>query len=240
MPCFRGLGRHRQRSNPMPRPRLCSMRIHIATDHAGLDFSTQLQQHLAAAGHDVFDHGPVSYDPVDDYPAFCIKAAEAVMADAATGVTSLGVVFGGSGNGEQIAANKVAGIRAALVWSLATAELAREHNDANVIAPASTRSKKPSRSSTCSSPRPSRVKSATPAASLSSPSTSRRTPSRGLSSTVVRRSPQTTIRSTPKRANRARGSLGPPHRQAVRPQLCGSPGIGIQPSGTIRRGRIDP
>ena len=110
------------------------MRIHIATDHAGLDFSTQLQQHLAAAGHDVFDHGPVSYDPVDDYPAFCIKAAEAVMADAATGVTSLGVVFGGSGNGEQIAANKVAGIRAALVWSLATAELAREHNDATVIA----------------------------------------------------------------------------------------------------------
>lgn len=110
------------------------MRIHIATDHAGLDFSTQLQQHLQDAGHDVFDHGPTSYDPVDDYPAFCIKAAEAVMTDAAAGVTSLGVVFGGSGNGEQIAANKVAGIRAALVWSLATAELAREHNDANVIA----------------------------------------------------------------------------------------------------------
>lgn len=110
------------------------MRIHIATDHAGLDFSTQLQQHLAAAGHEVLDHGPVSYDPVDDYPAFCIKAAEAVMADAASGVQSLGVVFGGSGNGEQIAANKVDGIRAALVWSLATAELAREHNNANVIA----------------------------------------------------------------------------------------------------------
>lgn len=110
------------------------MRIHLATDHAGLDFSTQLQQHLTAAGHEVFDHGPVSYDPIDDYPAFCIKAAEAVMVDAAAGVTSLGVVFGGSGNGEQIAANKVAGIRAALVWSLATAELAREHNDANVIA----------------------------------------------------------------------------------------------------------
>lgn len=110
------------------------MRIHIATDHAGLDFSTQLQEHLATAGHEVFDHGPVSYDPVDDYPAFCIKAAEAVMADAAAGVQSLGVVFGGSGNGEQIAANKVDGIRAALVWSLATAELAREHNNANVIA----------------------------------------------------------------------------------------------------------
>lgn len=110
------------------------MRIHLATDHAGLDFSTRLQEHLAAAGHEVIDHGPVSYDPIDDYPAFCIKAAEAVMADTRAGVTALGVVFGGSGNGEQMAANKVEGVRAALVWSLATAELAREHNDANVIA----------------------------------------------------------------------------------------------------------
>ena len=110
------------------------MRIHIATDHAGLDFSTQLQEHLRAAGHEVVDHGPVAYDPVDDYPAFCIRAAQAVVADRAAGVDALGVVFGGSGNGEQIAANKVHGIRAALVWNLSTAELAREHNDANVIA----------------------------------------------------------------------------------------------------------
>ncbi len=110
------------------------MRIHIATDHAGLDFSTRLQDHLRAAGHEVTDHGPVEYDPVDDYPAFCIRAAQAVVADRAAGVEALGVVFGGSGNGEQIAANKVAGIRAALVWNLSTAELAREHNDANVIA----------------------------------------------------------------------------------------------------------
>ncbi len=110
------------------------MRIHIATDHAGLEFSTQLQHHLAAQGHDVVDHGPVSYDPLDDYPAFCIRAAQAVAADQAAGIEALGVVFGGSGNGEQIAANKVRGIRAALVWNLATAELAREHNDANVIA----------------------------------------------------------------------------------------------------------
>lgn len=110
------------------------MRIHIATDHAGLDFSTQLQHHLASAGHEIIDHGPQSYEPLDDYPAFCIKAAEAVMADTGAGVASFGVVFGGSGNGEQIAANKVEGIRAALVWNLATAELAREHNDANVIA----------------------------------------------------------------------------------------------------------
>ncbi|RLK49273.1 ribose-5-phosphate isomerase [Microbacterium telephonicum] len=109
------------------------MRIHIATDHAGLEFSTQLQHHLVGLGHDVVDHGPVEYDPLDDYPAFCIRAAQAVAADQAQGVETLGVVFGGSGNGEQIAANKVFGIRAALVWSIATAELAREHNDANVI-----------------------------------------------------------------------------------------------------------
>ncbi|OZB83322.1 MAG: ribose-5-phosphate isomerase [Microbacterium sp. 14-71-5] len=110
------------------------MRIHIATDHAGLEFSTQLQHHLAEAGHEVVDHGPVEYDALDDYPAFCIRAAQATIADQRAGVEALGVVFGGSGNGEQIAANKVEGIRAALVWSIATAELAREHNDANVIA----------------------------------------------------------------------------------------------------------
>ncbi|MFT4229428.1 MAG: ribose-5-phosphate isomerase [Microbacterium sp.] len=109
------------------------MRIHIATDHAGLEFSTQLLHHLTAQGHEVVDHGPVEYDPVDDYPAFCIRCAQAVVRDQAAGVEALGVVFGGSGNGEQIAANKVAGIRAALVWNLPTAELAREHNDANVI-----------------------------------------------------------------------------------------------------------
>ncbi|MEH3089070.1 MAG: ribose-5-phosphate isomerase [Microbacterium arborescens] len=110
------------------------MRIHIATDHAGLEFSTQLQHHLAEAGHDVVDHGPIEYDALDDYPAFCIRAAQAVVRDQSAGIETLGVVFGGSGNGEQIAANKVHGVRAALVWNLATAELAREHNDANVIA----------------------------------------------------------------------------------------------------------
>jgi ribose 5-phosphate isomerase B len=109
------------------------MRIHVATDHAGLEFSRDLQRHLRDAGHEVIDHGPVDYDPLDDYPSFCIDAALAVVADRAAGVEALGVVFGGSGNGEQIAANKVAGARAALVWSTATAVLAREHNDANVI-----------------------------------------------------------------------------------------------------------
>jgi ribose 5-phosphate isomerase B len=109
------------------------MRIHIATDHAGLEFSRDLQEHLTREGHEVVDHGPTSFDPLDDYPSFCINAARAVVADQRAGVQALGVVFGGSGNGEQIAANKVDGARAALVWNLDTAKLAREHNDANVI-----------------------------------------------------------------------------------------------------------
>ncbi|MEX1078820.1 MAG: ribose-5-phosphate isomerase [Homoserinimonas sp.] len=109
------------------------MRIHIATDHAGLELSQHLQEHLKSGGHDVVDHGPQSYDPLDDYPAFCINAARAVVADQAAGTEALGVVFGGSGNGEQMAANKVAGARAALVWNVSTAELAREHNNANLI-----------------------------------------------------------------------------------------------------------
>jgi ribose 5-phosphate isomerase B len=109
------------------------MRIHVATDHAGLEFSEHLQAHLREAGHEVVDHGPTSYDALDDYPSFCINAALAVARDQAAGIECLGVVFGGSGNGEQIAANKVRGIRAALVWSDATALLARQHNDANVI-----------------------------------------------------------------------------------------------------------
>ena len=109
------------------------MRIHIATDHAGLDFSKDLQQHLTSAGHEVVDHGPKRYDALDDYPSFCINAALAVVKDQTAGIECLGVVFGGSGNGEQIAANKVKGARAALVWSVSTAELARQHNDANVI-----------------------------------------------------------------------------------------------------------
>ena len=117
----------------MALPKLGSMRIHIATDHAGLEFSEDLQQHLRDAGHEVVDHGPTSYDPLDDYPSFCINAALAVVADQAAGVECLGIVFGGSGNGEQIAANKVTGARAALVWNESTALLARQHNDANLI-----------------------------------------------------------------------------------------------------------
>lgn len=110
------------------------MRIHIATDHAGLELSHFLIRELTKQGHEVFDHGPTSYDPLDDYPSFCINAALAVVADEQAGAQALGIVLGGSGNGEQIAANKVKGIRAALAWNESTAKLAREHNDANVIA----------------------------------------------------------------------------------------------------------
>jgi ribose 5-phosphate isomerase B len=106
------------------------MRIHIGSDHAGLELKSQLIEHLVGNGHDVTDHGPYEYDAVDDYPDFCIPAAEAVAKDLA----SLGIVLGGSGNGEQIAANKVKGIRAALAWSVETAKLAKDHNNANVIA----------------------------------------------------------------------------------------------------------
>lgn len=110
------------------------MRVHIATDHAGLELSDYLVKHLTAKGYEMVNHGPKSYDPQDDYPAFCINAAKAVIDDQRAGVDALGIVLGGSGNGEQIAANKVEGIRAALAWNLDTAKLAREHNNANVIA----------------------------------------------------------------------------------------------------------
>ena len=110
------------------------MRVHIATDHAGMELSAHLLAHLRTKGYDMVDHGPQVYDAEDDYPAFCIAAAEAVVIDQQSGVDALGIVLGGSGNGEQIAANKVRGIRAALAWNLSTAKLAREHNNANVIA----------------------------------------------------------------------------------------------------------
>lgn len=109
-------------------------RVHIATDHAGMELSAHLVGHLSAKGYDVVDHGPKVYDALDDYPSFCINAARAVVADQEAGIHALGIVLGGSGNGEQIAANKVKGVRAALAWNLSTAKLAREHNDANVVA----------------------------------------------------------------------------------------------------------
>ena len=110
------------------------MRVHIATDHAGLELSQYLIENLAAAGYEMIDHGPQAYDALDDYPSFCLNAAIAVAADRQSGTDALGIVLGGSGNGEQIAANKVTGIRAALAWNTETAQLAREHNNAQVVA----------------------------------------------------------------------------------------------------------
>jgi len=109
------------------------MRVHLGSDHAGLELKDHMLNWLADHGYEAVDHGPFVYDALDDYPVFCLRAAEAVSAERAEGLDSLGVVIGGSGNGEQMAANKVEGIRAALVWSEETAVLAREHNDANVI-----------------------------------------------------------------------------------------------------------
>jgi ribose 5-phosphate isomerase B len=105
------------------------MRVHLGCDHAGYELKNLLAQYLRTAGYDVVDHGAHEYDEDDDYPAFCFEAAEGVVEEPG----SLGIVLGGSGNGEQIAANKVRGVRAALAWSVETARLAREHNDANVI-----------------------------------------------------------------------------------------------------------
>ena len=105
------------------------MRVHIATDHAAFDLKQYLVKELTALGYEVVDHGADAYDAQDDYPKFVIPAAEAVAADPG----SLGIVLGGSGNGDQIAANKVKGIRAGLAYNTVMARLSREHNDANVL-----------------------------------------------------------------------------------------------------------
>jgi ribose 5-phosphate isomerase B len=105
------------------------MRVHLGSDHAGFELKAAVVARLGELGHDVVDHGPERFDPEDDYPPFVLAAAAAVVADPG----SLGVVIGGSGNGEAIAANKVPGVRAALVWTDETARLGREHNDANVV-----------------------------------------------------------------------------------------------------------
>ncbi|WCN80394.1 ribose-5-phosphate isomerase [Micromonospora sp. LH3U1] len=106
------------------------MRVYLGSDHAGFELKVHLANHLAMQGYEVVDVGPRGYDPDDDYPTFCLHTGDQVVADG----TGLGVVIGGSGNGEQIAANKVAGVRAALAWNVETAQLARQHNDANVVA----------------------------------------------------------------------------------------------------------
>jgi ribose 5-phosphate isomerase B len=106
------------------------MRVHLGSDHAGFELKRQLAERLAESGHEVVDHGPAAYDPQDDYPTYCLRAAAATADEPGT----LGVVIGGSGYGEQIAANKVKGVRAALAWNTETARLGRQHNNANVVA----------------------------------------------------------------------------------------------------------
>lgn len=108
---------------------MSGMRVYLGSDHAGYDLKQQIIDHLKNLGHEPIDCGAYSYDADDDYPAFCIAAATRTVADPG----SLGIVLGGSGNGEQIAANKVIGARCALAWSVETAKLAREHNNAQLI-----------------------------------------------------------------------------------------------------------
>ncbi|MCI7552278.1 MAG: ribose-5-phosphate isomerase [Actinomycetaceae bacterium] len=105
------------------------MRVHIAADHAGFELKAFLREQLQAEGYDVVDHGYLEYDKFDAYPPVCYDCAVSTVADPG----SLGIVIGGSGNGEQMAANKAPGARAALVWNDETATLAREHNNANII-----------------------------------------------------------------------------------------------------------
>ena len=105
------------------------MKIHLGCDHAGFELKEKVATHLKNKGHEVIDHGAKKFDALDDYPVFCFLAAQAAAKDP----SSLAIVIGGSGNGEQISANKIKGVRAALAWSAETAKLAREHNNANVM-----------------------------------------------------------------------------------------------------------
>jgi ribose 5-phosphate isomerase B len=108
---------------------MAAMRVYLGADHAGYELKQVIIDHLRSTGHEPVDCGAFDYDADDDYPAFCIAAAEKTVADPG----SLGIVLGGSGNGEQIAANKVPGARCALAWSVETAKLAREHNNAQLV-----------------------------------------------------------------------------------------------------------
>jgi len=105
------------------------MRVHIGGDHAAYDLKCTLVTYLEAKGYEVVDHGPQCFDAQDDYPVAVLRTAEAVSGD----LGAFGIVLGGSGNGEQMAANKVRGIRAALAYNVELAELARTHNNAQVL-----------------------------------------------------------------------------------------------------------
>jgi len=107
------------------------MKIHIATDHAGLDLKNAIRDYLVDKGHDVTDHGAHEYDALDDYPDFIFPCAKAVAAD----TESKGIILGGSGQGEAMAANRVKGCRAAVFYNgpMDIVKLSREHNNANIL-----------------------------------------------------------------------------------------------------------
>jgi len=124
-----GADRRPSGAAPERSDRLISVRVYLGSDHAGYELKSALIEWLGAVGHQAVDCGPATYNAQDDYPVYVMRAASSVAADP----DSLGIVIGGSGNGEQIAANKIRGIRAALAWTQETARLARLHNDANIL-----------------------------------------------------------------------------------------------------------
>ena len=107
------------------------MKIHIATDHAGLDLKNIIRDYLISKGHEVTDHGAHEYDALDDYPDYIFPCAKAVASD----LESRGIILGGSGQGEAMAANRVKGVRAAVFYNgpVDIVKLSREHNNANVL-----------------------------------------------------------------------------------------------------------
>ena len=107
------------------------MKIHIATDHAGLDLKNIIRDYLISKGHEVTDHGAHEYDALDDYPDYIFPCAKAVASD----LESRGIILGGSGQGEAMAANRVKGVRAAVFYSgpVEIVKLSREHNNANIL-----------------------------------------------------------------------------------------------------------
>jgi len=107
------------------------MKIHLATDHAGLELKDKIKQHLTDSGHDVIDHGAYEYDALDDYPDFIFPCAKAVAEDS----KSRGIILGGSGQGEAMAANRIKGVRAAVFYNgpKEIIELSRQHNNANIL-----------------------------------------------------------------------------------------------------------
>ena len=107
------------------------MKIHIATDHAGLDLKNIIRDYLISKGHEVTDHGAHEYDALDDYPDFIFPCAKAVASD----LERRGIILGGSGQGEAMAANRVKGVRAAVFYNgpVEIVKLSREHNNANIL-----------------------------------------------------------------------------------------------------------